>query len=647
MDFLFDPFQEENETGAAQAYANLPPAPGAGLAALIRKEPTQNLLLGAAEEASQDPSAGLFRSYLAGNAAAYGAPLTADDLRAPPTPTISPEETKQYSADGKTALSDKPIPQGLAEVLGREQRERIEADSAIRRFEANTSWLPRTLTGMVADATDPLKLSTLFVPGLGEEAVAARLGLGATFLGRTAARGISGVTFGAAAQAPISAVQLALDPDYHMRDFLYDTAVQAPFNAALAVIGAGALRESYRYLTGLPPLNYASAEARPVLSAGPQAQHDALGGAVSQIVEGKPIDVTGFFYRPPVADTAIGRFMENRNVGALPEHIGGTLDVDRIARQTDPATFRVFDTLTAQKQDLTEVVNKPGAGSSFEYTEGLRDQVARLRQRAENPRLSARERTAIGEQLGQLEESLSAIENKPEALDVGAARQQIQQIEAQMRDLAPKVTAAYDEARGRAAMLGAGLAAQQQIELEAWRAAFNRPILSDDSKRLLGWRPPDVAGVADRARGLATNGWAPGIELGRLEAATKEVFDRPAAAAAAAKPEAVEKPPPGWLKPAEEAKPPAEPGAKPPEAAAPAAPAAPGEAAAPVLPKLSPEVETAVANAEHAFAAIDHTNLLPEELEAIRAAEEDVRWADDEGAKAVMEAASCITEAGG
>lgn len=309
MDFIFDTFQEESEAGTAARLADLPPAQG--MMAKIFEQPSRRILE-YSERAAQDPEMTGWRAYLAGNAAAYGSTITDRDLLAPPTPLISPEETKKYSPDG-TPLADKPIPQGLAEVIGRQKADKIAADSAIRRFQEAHSFPVNLATDIVASFTDPLNIAAAFIPGIGEEAIAARLGLGATFLGRTAARAISGATLGTAAQVPISSLEAAFDPDYGMRQFLYDVMVQAPINAAIAVVGAGTIREGYRYFTGAPPLNY----AHTILAAGPQNSNNAMRAATAQIVDGRPVDVDGFFYRPPPTDTAIGLAMEPRDLRAI------------------------------------------------------------------------------------------------------------------------------------------------------------------------------------------------------------------------------------------------------------------------------------------------------------------------------------------
>jgi hypothetical protein len=673
MDFLFDPFQEESPESAARMLGETPATLGERMAGLIYRQPTR-LPLEASERAAYDPEATGWRAYLAGNIDAMGGSITPDDLRAPATPLISPQETKQYSPDGEP-LSDHPIPQGLAQVLGRQKADRITADSAIRRFGAGHSWPVNLATELAASVTDPLNVASMFVPFFGEESIALRLGLGSSLIARTGARAIAGYGLGVGTQLPISTMEAALDPDYGIHNFLYDTFVQAPLNAAIPVIGFGALREGFRYLRGLPSSYYVHPEARAVIGAGPQVSAKAMGSAIAQTVEGREVDVGGFFDRPQSIETAEGHLP-----GKRPEP-GPIDDIDRMARQIDPVTFKAFDTLATQHEAMAEQLRQPNAGALFDQLTAAETEIATLKKRAETAR--PRDQRALGERISRLEDSLIPLEGRPEALDVASVRQEMQRVDYQMRDLATAVTAAYDEARRRAEVPGiapqaerqagrpAGVpfmitaAMKQRLRTLGYSDAAIREMTPAEANRVLGSarEPPDVAGQADRANTVLQNGYAPGMAPTRLADATEAVMQRPAAPG---RPEP--KPPTdlaNWQREIAPRETPARAGAAPAaarEADIQRALRMIGEEPTLDLAKLAPEIsgpllaaqeaaeraarlDPELAEAERAFANIDKSLLLPEERAELAKTETELNMAAArEGA--YFEAADCLVQAG-
>ncbi len=284
-DFIFSSLPDEAQT--AETYANLSSTPGERAAGTFFHEPTTTLVR-KAEEAAYDPDAELFRSFIAGAAPEAG--LTAADLRAPPSPMLSPEGANKLSPDG-SPLTDKPIPQDLAHVLATHRAQKIEADSAIQRFDKQHWWPTNVGLDLAVGMADPLNLSTMLLPGLGEESVAARLGLSG-FAGRAAARGIAGAAAGPIMQAPISALRLGVDDDYGLRDAMYDLAFQAPLSAAIGATAIGLPAEAVRWLRGMPATT----------------RHAQMSAATAQLVEGKPLDVD-FAPTPPETMTGVGQFM--------------------------------------------------------------------------------------------------------------------------------------------------------------------------------------------------------------------------------------------------------------------------------------------------------------------------------------------------
>ncbi len=147
----------------------------------------------------------------------------------PPEPTVSPdmapEQYNQAYAPRDAAgtiipIGDKPMPEALAKIIGQQKAESLQRESVLSRYAATHAGPTTFAVGTAASMLDPLNVGALFVPGIGEGALATRLGGG--LAARIGARVIAGAETGAAFQAPFSALKLGLAPeeasDYGMRD---------------------------------------------------------------------------------------------------------------------------------------------------------------------------------------------------------------------------------------------------------------------------------------------------------------------------------------------------------------------------------------------------------------------------------------------
>lgn len=264
---------------------------------------------------------------------------------------LSPTDAnKQYAPQGET-ITDKPVSERLAQVLGQQKTAQVDRDGTLQRWGANTSWPTRFAVGTAAFMMDPLNAATAFLPGPGEASVLARLGYAgaeaahaAPLAARVGARLVSGAIGGAEAQAPLSALKVGLNADeqgdYDLRqgflDMAYSGAANAVFHAGfgglsdllkgrrgatvtpnaqfetVGVTGAersvqnasGDLREMSQEPTGQGPalvsevpgsadagMPEARASAK-VLNAAPQTKYEAMSAAVSQISDGRELDVS-------------------------------------------------------------------------------------------------------------------------------------------------------------------------------------------------------------------------------------------------------------------------------------------------------------------------------------------------------------------
>lgn len=181
------------------------------------------------------------------------------------SPLLSADEVnKKYAPigpDGKPEkLTDKPLPEAVAQMRYEARKAQIDREGIFRRAEATRGVVPNFVINM-AQMLDPLNLSTMFLPGLGEERLIGALaergleGIAA----RTGARVVAGAATGATAMAPIAALQGVLgaaeDQDFGIRDFMRDVMMGAAFGAAVHGGIVGPYREwRYgRYPGGPPP----------------------------------------------------------------------------------------------------------------------------------------------------------------------------------------------------------------------------------------------------------------------------------------------------------------------------------------------------------------------------------------------------------
>lgn len=236
------------------------------------------------------------------------------------TPVLSAEEAnRDYAPPGQT-ITDKPIEQGMAQVLGKQMTDKLQREGILSRYAENTGGVQRFGTGVAAFLMDPLNLGTTFIPGIGEEAIGARLGYAslheAPLLARLGARVGAGAISGVAAQAPLTALRYGVGQeegnDYSLRQAALDLAFSGGIAAALHG-GVGAFGDLFKArATRISP-------ADPVVEAPPATRYAATNTAVSQIVEGRMVDVKPVFDEAGLqstTDAAVARPRTKRGVEA-------------------------------------------------------------------------------------------------------------------------------------------------------------------------------------------------------------------------------------------------------------------------------------------------------------------------------------------
>ncbi len=232
-----------------------------------------------------------------------------------PSPTISAEEANKRFAPPGTTITDGPMSEGLARVVGQQKADEVKRDSTLSRYAAGHGFVANTATGLLlSPLMDPVGSAAMFVPGIGEETIAAHLGEG--LLARTAARVGAGASAGAIGMGVAGAAKYALgteqDSDYTLRSAMYDLAGGAALGA-LGHAGFGALREAgilkpdglmlaeqSRAAAGIQPAEaptglVSNEDLGAVLDAPATARFDALNAGVAQVLDGRQVDVAPIF----------------------------------------------------------------------------------------------------------------------------------------------------------------------------------------------------------------------------------------------------------------------------------------------------------------------------------------------------------------
>jgi len=348
-----NPPPEETESSANQAYATLPPTLGERL--------------GAEAGSTTGQVAGFLGRTFAPRPESYA------HLRGPQGSGQVPPEViansrmldpdaanKAYAPednDGKPLkLFTAPVHEDDAMSIGRAKAKEIEREGILARYGNAHSTLTGLGVGAVGFMLDPIQAATAVLPGIGEEAIIAKLGT--DFLSKTVARGVAGGISAGAAMAPIAALKYGIGrteaSDYDLRAAFGEVAGGALFGA---VMHAGVFPAvKYAWGEGVTRLNEqgilspAGPEipvpfdgdirsiiesgvnkawdkhlgslygVRDLLSSDAETQRTALSAATAQVLDGRPVDISAIF----------------------PDHTDA-------ARSVDPEAFQEMDVLTAER----------------------------------------------------------------------------------------------------------------------------------------------------------------------------------------------------------------------------------------------------------------------------------------------------------
>ena len=530
---------------AAQGYAATPPSWGSALMSMFHETSPSEMIgrwYNRGLAGAQGFSGRLARSALSviGGTAGLNNDqlgLTPNEELQHPSPALPASEANDKYApvgpDGKkTSITSQPMPEAVAQLVGNAKADHLERQGVIARFENAHSWPVNFGTGMAAFLMDPLNAASAFIPGFGEEATATALGGG--FLARVIGRTVAGATGGALSQAPLTALKLGLSgeegDDYTARSAFRDMAFAAAGNALFSA-GIGTAAEALRRPATKEPAAEApshempgEAQARAITTADAKTKYDAMKTAVAQVAEGREVNVEPIFPAPKTS-TAIGMFLPPAPGESL-AHTAARVSVDDLARRIDPDTFVHFDRLAAEREAAFGAARDPAAaGAEIDSR-----RAALIAQAANEP-----------ERALELNNQAFDLAEKREYLVQDAmakARVRGQHADEAMRDLATRVTSAYDAAR---AQLGLDEAMRQSVNPTL--DTQGRPISPNvDWSRVLAENPGirrqiDLARFATSESEIARDGYSPALAQPEYDKAAEAIY-HPKEEIPAPKPEA-------------------------------------------------------------------------------------------------------------
>ena len=368
--------------------------------------------------------------------------------------------------DGKTVnIADGPMPIEVAENLGKTRKDNMDREDILNRFAQSHSWPTRFAVNSTAFMMDPLNASSMFLPGIGEDAAlvaAGKFGL-LGIAARTAGRVVAGSTAATAGMIPIEAMKSGLakseGEDWSIRDAAFDLMTTAVFGAAIHAGVIGGISEINQARIGKAALPKPIIDGKPVegteiLAADPVANYAGMRSAVSQILDGRPVDVLPIF------------------------------NVDAIRRTSELAGLRgEQETLSARLGELPE--GKPASAEMFARVEEIDRQLAA-------PETTFEQRKILGTRRDEL-----LAETTPEQLRAEASPiEHRRQIEAQRDNVAARIDQLERETRQARVAQFSDIPKVAIGQSQLWRNGFAQGIPQAEfdkvNAEIYGPKPPVV-----------------------------------------------------------------------------------------------------------------------------------------------------------
>lgn len=517
---------ETPESTAAEGYEQTPNAEGlAGNLALRAQSAWAEGMgaLGRVSSEGQFQGASPFQQgmYQAATTDEYGQSIdpSAPAAGSVKTPVMQPDEYNKAYAPPSQSIGTEPMPQGIAQIIGDSKRAQAERDAVLARDPS--SWPVRFASSAVASLVDPLNDATLFLPGIGEEAIAARIGEGA--LARTGARAVAGAATGALAQAPLSAFRGVLSAqdtqDYDLRSAFQDMVTSAAVNAAFHA-GFGAVGDLMKW------------------HGDPQVKQDAMRATVAQTIDGQPVDpspVNGPGASPEQAargatEEDIERDFHRREKpgGAEPEQPPGqelTLHEEAeqriVGREVEPAAEEVAPEQPAAAETEQARAEQTQAEQPEEPQPSAEEQA---RTRRENRERARQERNATNKAYAEK----MAAETTPTAHPLDAEGRFPVDDNGNVISEGNEPIAFYTQKQGAQWIVREGHANSADQVFELARHPTQSDMFTARERARIEPTPPaaptNFADVADHQRMLHENGYAPGMPQGEFDTVKNRVY---------------------------------------------------------------------------------------------------------------------------
>ena len=545
-----DPFENPRDS-ADTAYAATTPTAGAKLGAEL--EESIPAAVGRATTRGAYAGSSWFDRLMgaAANAGAAEAGMPADTAEPVETPTISAEDANKRFAPPGTTITDGPMPEGLARAVGQQKADEIKREGVLSRYAAGHGMLTNLGMSTVGMLLDPVQVGAAFVPGLGEETIAARLGEGV--LARTGARVVAGASAGLAATAPIAAARYGLGTeqasDYGIRDAMFDMAMGSALGA-LGHAGFGALREGgilrpdglmeadrARLADGLQP-----AAARPgsvsdtdlaaVADAPASVTSNAMNAAAGQMAEGRAVDVVPIFDAARADKAAADLRAWTTQQGRLDTQSSAAL---RASEQADASAATTEARAAALRSRIADLqAQHAGFASDLADAETRRagqvdtvtpERLAAIETEAADPATSATRRTQLENERAMLTGGRDAAADALEAVSDRVSGQ-----EGILQDLAARSLRRYAGAFGltldRAESQGMATRVLRGGADEVEKAMADIRVRIEPSAQAAppAPQPFDVQGFSERQRAVYRDGFAPGMPQADFDAMNAAVY---------------------------------------------------------------------------------------------------------------------------
>jgi len=184
-------------------------------------------------------------------------------------------------------------------------------------------------------------------------------------------------------------------------------------------------------------------------------------------------------------DTAVGPVVRANTNSEFDIRVAGA-DLDGMARQIDPQTFKVYDDLVAQKKVLREdieALDNAKQRQAFEDVQDVAAEAAKLRAKASVAnQKNAKKLNARADKLeAERDAKLEAVLNK-DTDSMRAVRREIMRLDEKMRDMAPVMSRSYARARGQWAPVEKELEATVDMIREANTRRVNQEVFEANAE---------------------------------------------------------------------------------------------------------------------------------------------------------------------